>query len=121
MRTIRGVDDAQRLKIIEEYLAGSSKYSLLKKYKLRDVYCISKWMLTFGIEDPGKGSVPEGIMRYKESEKNNTDEVKALKAELKAVRLELARERMRADVNETIVDLAEKNLKINIRKKFDTK
>jgi len=121
MRTIKGVDDSLRLKIIEEYLEGSSKRGLLKKYNLKDTNCISKWMFTFGIENSRKGSIPEGFMKHKESEQNTSDEVKALKAELKALRLELARERMRADVNETIVDLAEKNLKLDLRKKFDTK
>ena len=49
MKTIRGISDSDRLSIIQEYLNGSSKYSLVRKYNLGSSHSITAWMRIFGI------------------------------------------------------------------------
>ncbi|MDD4636203.1 MAG: hypothetical protein PHI48_04605 [Bacteroidales bacterium] len=51
MKKSKGVTDDFRFQIIQEYLAGASKYSLKKKYNLCDCARIRQWMIKFGIED----------------------------------------------------------------------
>jgi hypothetical protein len=51
---------------------------------------------------------------------NESEELKQLRQELKQSRLDLKRESMRADLYETMVDVAEEIFNILIRKKADT-
>lgn len=115
MRVNKGMTDALRFQIIEEYLSGASKYSLAKKYKLSSPARIRHWLRIFGIEEP-----QESIIMTNKPKKENA-ELAALKQELKRIKAELAYERMRADAFETMIDLTEEDLKISIKKKDVTK
>ena len=121
MRKIKGIDDTVRMQIIEEYLEGASKYSLVKKYKLGDAKSICQWMLIFGIEDPRKSPPPCGIMAKKKRDQETSDQVKFLELEIKKLRKELAVERIKAEAYDTMIEIAEKEFNIPIRKKSDTK
>jgi transposase-like protein len=117
MKTIRGISDSDRLSIIQEYLNGSSKYSLVRKYNLGSSHSITAWMRIFGIEDTRTSKVfVMGKTNYSES-----DELQKLRKELKQIKLALYREKMRADSNETMIDVAEEMFNIPIRKKAGTK
>jgi hypothetical protein len=121
MRTAQGVDDALRLKIIEECLAGSSKSSLVRKYKLKaGTQSIRKWMRTFGITETEQHAVPAGLMKH-QKEGQEPAEVQALKQEIKRLKTCLAHERMRADAYDTMIDLAEATYQIKVRKNSATK
>lgn len=117
MRKSKGKDDAFRLGVIDEYLSGASKYSLLKKYKLRSSRSISEWMLKFGIENTRKGEMPPSLMKAKEREEETPADVKALQAEVKKLKRDLAYERMKSDAYDTLINLAEEQLHISIKKK----
>jgi len=67
MRTIKTMTDELRLQIIQEYLDGASKYSLKRKYNLRDSKSISSWMLKFGIENPYSQPIPLALMPKKKN------------------------------------------------------
>ena len=113
MKTTRGILDSDRLSIIQEYLNGSSKYSLVRKSNLGSSHSITAWMRIFGIEDTRASSFSVmGKTNYSES-----DELQKLRKELKQIKLALYREKMRADSNETMIDIAEEMFNIPIRKK----
>jgi len=116
MRTIKGVTDAIRLQIIQEYLEGATQASLSKKYKLKNSRSIVEWMRIFGIIDSRRPQTTMKKERITESE-----EVCRLKKELKETKLALYRANMRVDFNDTMIDVAEEMFNIPIRKKAGTK
>ncbi|MDR1937639.1 MAG: hypothetical protein LBQ73_03955 [Tannerellaceae bacterium] len=121
MRTTKGVDDALRLKIIEEHLSGSSKSSLAKKYNLRSGPSgINRWMCTFGIAETEDHAVPEGFVK-KKKDANKSSEVLSLELENRKLKAGLAYERMRADAFDTMIDLAEETYQIQVRKNSATR
>jgi hypothetical protein len=121
MRKVGKVDDALRMKIIEEHLSGSSKYSLVKKYQLGYSSIINDWMRTFGLTEAEKQVVPESFMKKRKQDEQKSAEVIALEKEIKALKLSLARSEMKAVAYDTLIDLAEETYQITIRKNSDTK
>jgi hypothetical protein len=121
MRKAGKLDDALRMKIIGEHLEGSSKYSLVKKYKLGHPGTISDWMRIFGISEAQKQGVPESFMKKRKQDENKSTEVMALEKEIKALKLGLARAEMKALAYDTMIDLAEEHYQIDIRKNSGTK
>lgn len=116
MRVNKHMTDALRLQIIDEYLAGASKYSLVRKYKLGSGASICKWLHIFGIEERSKG-----IPMCPKKPSTESEELRRLRLELKRVKKDLAFEQMRSAAFETMIDLTEKDLQISIRKKDITK
>lgn len=116
MRVNKSMNDTLRFQIIEEYLSGSSQYWLAKKYNLKSKGCIKRWVRIFGIEESPNLTAMSKRQTTKESE-----ELLALKQELKRVKADLAFQRMRADAFETMIELTEEDLNISIRKKDGTK
>jgi len=117
MRTFKGMTDEMRLQIIQEYLDGSSKYSLKKKYKLTDANRINEWMCNFGIENPHPQPIPLSLM----PKKKESQEIEDLKKQIKQLKKDLAFSEMKADALDTMITLAEKQLQIPIRKKTGAK
>ncbi|MDR3262035.1 MAG: hypothetical protein LBT78_09410 [Tannerella sp.] len=113
---MKGVDDALRMQIIEEHLAGSSQYSLARKYKLSAGKSISEWMRTFGIEGSENQAVAEERMKKRKADLNKSSEVISLEKENKQLRLGLARSRMKAETLDAMIELAEETYQIKIRK-----
>ena len=115
MKKSKGFDDSFRLKIIEEYLSGASKYSLVKKYNLSNTQLIYRWLRTFGVEDAKKASPP--II----TEMEENEEIKRLKQELRLAKKALADSELKAKAYDRMIDIAESRFKIAIRKKPGTK
>lgn len=94
-----------KLKVVEEYMSGNiSKDALSRKYGIKGHSTITKWLRKLNYN-------------YKMEASNDKDYKKRIK-ELEEM-LEL--ERMKRKSAEVIIELAEQQLKIDIRKKFDTK
>ena len=120
MKTRKGVSDEKRMLIIQEYFDGASKNSLCRKYKLSNSRTISNSLRIFGIEDTRTTYIPRVMNKKANHPENESEELKQLRQELKQSRLDLKRESMRADLYETMVDVAEEIFNILIRKKADT-
>lgn len=114
VRTRRKFDTAFKLSVVQEYLNGASKSSLGKKYSIVPAV-IRSWICTFAPEYAPTESNVEMSKKQSESEK-----IQVLKRALREKELELSRERMRADFYETMVDVAEEQFNIKIRKKAGT-
>ncbi|MCD7900673.1 MAG: hypothetical protein LUH22_12605 [Bacteroides sp.] len=57
----------------------------------------------------------------KKKDRSESEEIRDLKRQLRQKELELKKEKMRADFYQTMVDVAEEQLGIDIRKKVGTK
>lgn len=106
------------MQIIQEYLGGASKYSLVRKYNLHDSRRITEWMCKFGIEDPYSQSISIGFMPKKKEESTAIADLQKQNSQLKA---SLAHSKMKNEALETMINLAEKELQIPIRKKSGIK
>jgi len=112
-------------KVVEEYLVtGCSKMFLLKKYNIQFKSAIQTWMRILGYKDPGNQLQRVKFNNLilpvvaKKIDLNNNDE---LQKRIKELEQELAEEKLRSEAYARIIDKAEKELKIPIRKKLNSK
>ena len=109
-------DTAFKFAAIEEYFSGDLSFGDYCKKKSLDRSTFNYWLLTFA---------PDGYLSSKEmgkdKDRSESEEIRELKRQLKQKELELKKEKMRADFYETMVDVAEEQFNIPIRKKTGTK
>jgi len=124
MRRIQIYDETFKRKVIDEYLAGGiSKMDLLRKYNIRTKSGIQRWMKKFGYTDVYKSteikftSITSADLAKKIDLKNDSDLLK----KIRELERQLAEEKLRSEAYARIIDKAEKELKIPIRKKPNTK
>ena len=109
----------KRQEIINEYLLGEAGYRILsQKYGVRRS-SINGWVMDFQGRERStsrqlRTKVPLQLMKQEDSHKNLPKDVVALQKEL-------AQERLRNKLLTAIIEVAEQELKIPIRKKYGTK
>lgn len=115
IRSNRKYTEAFRISVVQEYLSGGmSKYALCKKYSIPQACTLTAWLRKFVGEE-------EKECPMKKEKVTESEEVIRLKRELKEAKLALYQEKMRADLYDTMIDVAEEMFKIPIRKKAGTK
>ena len=102
-------------RVVQEVLRGKhTKEAARKIYGIRKHSAILDWMRTFsghsGIRAPDSIIVDAATM-------DRTKQVKELEEQIARLQEELNRERRRADLWQTMVEVAEKDLGIDIKKK----
>jgi transposase-like protein len=98
--------------IVADYLLGTATYRQLGvKYDV-DYRIIHSWVMKF----QGKEKKQENS-----SSKSVEDKVETISPEVVALREELRLEKLRTELLNAIIDIAEKDLKVSIRKKFGTR
>jgi transposase len=108
-------DAALRRKIVEELLSGTILIShLQKKYNIGGCGTIMRWVKEFQDEDQNLLSSGMEKPQDKNSDANKEKTFQDLEAELKLARLKII-------ALETMIDVAEEQLNIEIRKKSGTK
>lgn len=112
--------DNQKYEVIHDYLtSGQSQVEILKKYDIRGKSCITNWMRKFGLKKPNENQFDLKSIMEKESKKSLKEE--ALEVKIRALEKDLAYEKLRTEALSTMIDIAEQDLKISIRKKSGTK
>lgn len=106
-------------KVVQEVLSGTlTKEEARRVYSIKGNCTVLYWMRAFsGVSDyRNGGAVSENIeqMAKTTSQRKAEQEITRLKQELKA-------ERLRADLWQKVVEVAEEELGIDIRKKFGAK
>lgn len=103
-------------KVVQDVLSGT-----LTKEEARRVYCVKGnctilyWMRAFsGVTDYRSG----GGVSPNLSDMAKTSKLQDAQKEIARLKQELQRERMRADLWQKVVEVAEEELHIDIRKKF---
>jgi len=120
-RLVTVYTEAFRRMVIEEYLGGGvSKMSLLRKYDIKIKSGIQRWMKLYGYTD--KAFFPCTFrVKYAHAlvRKMNTQKASKQQLEEKVRELEgqLQQEKLRSEAYQRIIEKAEKELQVPIRKK----
>ncbi len=120
-------DRAFKTKVIEEYLAtGCTKMFLLRKYNISFKSAIQTWMRVLGFSEPNQASqkVTFGNLTFTSlPNKKNIADTDATDPQHKINELQhlLEEEKLRSEAYARMIDKAEKELNIPIRKKFATR
>lgn len=111
-------------KVITEYLETElTKRELLDKYGIKANSAIQEWMRKFGITDPyGKkdylGLTNVNRLKKKKPELSEVElENYALNKRIKELEKLLSEEKIRSEMYSRVIEVAEKDFKLNIRKK----
>jgi len=118
--TVNKITDELQLLIVQEYLNTSATQKELKeKYNFKGNNNIDNWMRKFGLSKLSKEQIELHQAMEKEIKKTSLE----LELELKIKKLEeeLNREQFRTKALTTMIDIAERELKVDIRKKAGAK
>ena len=119
-RKVNHYTDEFKLKVVQEYLESDiSGAALNRKYGIRGNSCISDWMRKFGIELPNKEQFEQHRIMAEEQKK--TKQESELEARIRELEASLEYEKLRTKALNKLIDVAERDLKISIRKKPGTK
>jgi len=117
-------DESFKRMVIEEYLSTKcSKMDLLRKYNIHFKSAIQTWMKKLGYEDTLRHprvkfdrSLPLTLAMPIKSEN-----VRELLKKIQELEQQLQDEKLRSEAYSRIIDKAEKELKVPIKKKHNTK
>jgi transposase len=118
-------DDSFKRKVIEEYLeTGCCKMDLIRKYNISFKSAIQTWMRRLGYTDSyrtkkvkfGKIIAPTVV-----STNLSTTDTAELQKRIRQLEQQLEDEKLRVEAYQRIIDKAEQELKISIRKKPNTR
>jgi len=114
--------------IIEEYIeTGATKASIQAKYGIKSKCGIQKWMRKLGYADfnsKESTSLSKNIgkvMTKKNSNSNSLETKEALEKRIDQLERQLEDEKLRSEAYKRMIEITEKELKISIRKKGNTK
>lgn len=113
---VKRFTDELAYQIVQEYLTTDiSQSELQKKYNFGGKGNIYRWMRKFGVSKPDTEQLKLNRVMTREKESNPRER----ELELKISKLEdaLQREKFKASALNTLIDVAERDLKIEIRKK----
>lgn len=106
-----------KLKVVEEVLRGEiTKEEARRKYGLRAKSGVLSWMRKFEVS--GYKQIPDCFERMKEEQINDSAE---LKKRIKQLERALEDAQLKADGYSRMIDIAERELNISIRKKSSAK
>jgi len=119
-RKVKRIPDEVAIKIAREYLETSVTIKELQlKYGFKGNGRIYSWIRKFGLSEPKEEEVQ--IMNKVKSMENIGNEEARLIKEIETLKKELEHERLKSKAFSKMIDIAEQNMKISIRKKFGTK
>lgn len=113
---VKDFSDELKLEIVQEYLSTDiSLEGLKRKYNFGGSNNIQNWMRKFGISYPEENQVTPKKVMPKEIKKSRTEE--ELEQKIKKLEEELKYEKFKTIALNTMIDVAERELKVDIRKK----
>ncbi len=116
-RTHQQYTKSFKLEVVEEVLSGRmSKEAARKKYGIRAKSGILHWMRKLGVS--GERTIP---VSFEEMKKEHHSDSAVLKQRVKELERSLEEARLQAEGYSRMIDIAERELKITIRKKSSTK
>lgn len=114
------IPDEVKLQAVQEYLTTDISIEQLKqKYGFGGNNNISKWMLKFGVKKPDEDPIKLQQTMAKESQKSSKEI--ELEEKIRKLEKELAYANLRTHALDTMINIAERELKISIRKKSGPK
>ncbi|MFT3752299.1 MAG: hypothetical protein QM800_05285 [Paludibacter sp.] len=112
---VKRLPDEIKIQVVQDYLSGSfTQQELMLKYNFRGKHCVTSWIRKFGAEKPT--IQPPMSKRVKLIENDSSKDLK-----IKRLEEELKREQFKTTALNTMIDIAERELRIDIRKKSGAK
>jgi len=112
--------DELKLQVVQEYMdTDVSQRELMQKFNIRVVNTIKKWMRKFDLQAPSQQQIE--LQRTMANQKEKTPYERELEAKVKKLEQQLDHEQLRTLALDTMIDIAERDLKISIRKKSGAK
>ena len=119
-RKVNHYTDEFRLQVVTEYLESDlSQEAVHKKYGLNGAAYIPRWMRKFGLNTNRDMQIQ--ISQTMSKSKSRTPKEIELEAKVKELESSLEHEKLRTLALNTMIDIAERDLKISIRKKSGAK
>jgi transposase-like protein len=119
-RKVNHFTDELKMQVVQEYLETDlSQVELQKKYGIKGNSSILNWMRKFGLQEPNENLIEIRHAMSKETAK--TSHERELENKVKELEKLLDYERLRTTALNTMIDIAERELKISIRKKSGAK
>jgi len=117
---VNSFTDELKFKVVHEYMnTDVSQRELMQKFNIRGVNTIKKWMRKFDLQEPGQDQIE--LQRTMAKQKEKTSYELELEAKVKKLEQQLDNEQLRTLALDTMIDIAERDLKISIRKKSGAK
>lgn len=118
-RKVNHFTDELKLQVVQEYLETDlSQVELQKKYGIKGNASILNWMRKFGLQEPKENLIE---IRHAMSKETETSHERELESKIKELEKLLEHEKLRTTALNTMIDIAERELKISIRKKSGAK
>ena len=112
--------DELKLKVVQEYMdTDVSQRELMLKFNIRGVNTIKKWMRKFDLQAPSQQEIE--LQRTMAKQKEKTPYERELEAKVAKLEQQLDYEQLRTLALDTMIEIAERDLKISIRKKSGAK
>ena len=110
-------------RVIKLYQEGGLNYERISKIIPVTSDTISRWIRTFVAENSSSSSMSKSHHPHVSSASSESEsvDVKALHAEIARLKKQLAHESLRADAYDELINVAEKQFNISIRKKAGAK
>jgi len=119
-RKVNSYTDDFKLKVVQEYLMSEATFAILqKKYGIKSGYSITQWIRKFGLESPDKSQIE--LEKAMKEQNQITPREQELELKIKSLEKELEKERLRTLALNTMIDIAERDLKIKVRKNSGAK
>ncbi len=121
MRTnVNKFTDDFKLMVVQDYLSTEiSQEELKKKYNFGGNQNIYRWMRKFGLSKPSEK--PNKLDQFMAKEKQKSILEQELELKIKKLEEDLKREQFRTKALNTMIEIAERELKVDIRKKSGAK
>ena len=112
--------DELKLQVVQEYLnTDLSQKELKLRSNIRGNNCITNWMRKFDLQAPSQQHIE--LQRTMAKQKEKTSYEQELEAKIQKLEDQLEYEQFRTLALNTMIDIAERDLKISIRKKAGAK
>lgn len=113
---VKHFPDEVKMQVLNEYLTTTaSQGELMQKFNIGGNRTIQRWMLKFGMTTPDQEQINIHSVMTKEA--GESDKEKELEARIKQLEKDLDYEKLRVRALDTLINVAERDLKIQIRKK----
>ena len=112
--------DELKFQVVQEYMdTDVSQRELMQKFNIRGVNTIKKWMRKFDLQAPSQQEIE--LQRTMAKQKEKTPYERELETKVQKLEQQLEYERLRTLALDTMIEIAERDLKISIRKKSGAK
>jgi len=112
--------DELKFQVVQEYMnTDVSQRELMQKFNIKGVHTIKKWMRKFDLQAPSQQEIE--LQRAMAKQKEKTPYERELEAKVKKLEQQLDDEQLRTLALNTMIEIAERDLKISIRKKSGAK